>query len=215
MTISGIVVRYDLGKETYEFVDWTEEDRAKHDGVSLRRLIGGIGFAFEESLEKRPCTDPSTKFVVNTGFLTGLPRHGVPNGCTRTYVSFNSPIKEKDGFFGISYAAAGGLAGPHIKSCGIDGIILEGESRDTVGVMVDCSGGSGRVLRGRIPGKRCGGPRRLQGREILQRNGQLHASRPRSGGRKGRPGPGPCGNERQGHRLQRRQEQSPATEARR
>ena len=140
MTISGEVLRYDLDKESYEFVNWMEEDEGKYGSVSLRRMIGGIGFAFEEFLDARPCTDPSGKFVINTGFLTGLPRNGVPNGCTRTYVSFHSPAKEKDGRYGISYAAAGGLAGPHIKSCGIDGVVLQGRAGSPVGVMVDASG---------------------------------------------------------------------------
>jgi len=140
MTISGEILRYDLGRESYEFVDWLEEDRQKNGSVSLRRLMGGIGFAFEEFIQDGPCTDPSTRFVINTGFLTGLPRNGVPSGCTRTYVSFYSSTKEKNGQYGISYAAAGGLAGPHIKSCGIDGVVLEGKSKDPVGIMIDASG---------------------------------------------------------------------------
>ncbi len=140
MTISGEILRYDLGKETYEFINWMEEDRQRHGSVPLRRLIGGIGFAFDEFLDGKPCGDPSNKFVINTGFLTGLPRHGVPNGCTRTYVSFNSPAKEKNGHYGIGYAAAGGLCGPHIKSCGVDGVILIGKASQPVGVMLDASG---------------------------------------------------------------------------
>ncbi len=139
MTVSGQVLKYDLDKETYEFLDWMEEDREKYGGVSLRRRIGGIGFSFQEFLSDSPCTDPYKKFIVNTGFLTGLPKNGVPSGCTRTYVSFYSPMKEKNGKYGIAYAAGGGLCGPHIKSCGIDGVILEGKAHDPVGVMIDSS----------------------------------------------------------------------------
>ncbi len=138
MTISGELLRYDLRKETYEFINWMEEDRQR-DRVSLRRMIGGIGFAFDEFLSAKPCRDPSAKFVINTGFLTGLPRHGVPNGCTRTYVTFHSPVKEKNGSYGIAYAAAGGLCGPHIKSCGVDAVILVGKANRPVGVMLDAS----------------------------------------------------------------------------
>ena len=145
MTISGEVLRYDLTNESYEFIDWLEQDRQKNGQVSLRRMIGGIGFAFEEFVDKRPCTDPSERFIVNTGFLTGLPKDGVPSGCTRTYVSFNSATKEKDGRYGIGYAAAGGLCGPHIKSCGIDALVLEGKSSRPVGVMLDASEGKKEV----------------------------------------------------------------------
>jgi len=140
LTISGEVLKYDLDNESYEFLNWMEEDRQRYGEVSLRRMIGGIGFAFEEFLADQPCTDPSRKFVVNTGFLTGLPRDGVPSGCTRTYISFNAPLKEKNGRYGIGYAAAGGLCGPHIKSCGVDGVILEGKFKSPVGVMLDASG---------------------------------------------------------------------------
>jgi len=139
MTISGEVLKYDLRKESYEFINWMEEDRQRHGAVSLRRTIGGIGFAFDEFLSEKPCRDPSTKFVINTGFLTGLPRHGVPSGCTRTYVSFHSPAKEKQASYGIGYAAAGGLCGPHIKACGVDGVILAGKASRPVGVMLDAS----------------------------------------------------------------------------
>jgi aldehyde:ferredoxin oxidoreductase len=140
VTISGEVLRFNLDKESDEFVDWLEEDRSRKGSVSLRRLLGGIGFAFEEFLDTKPCTDPSGKFIINTGFLTGLPRNGVPSGCTRTYVSFNSASKEKEGHYGIGYAAAGGLSGPNIKSCGIDGVILEGRAKNPIGVMIDASG---------------------------------------------------------------------------
>ena len=102
--------------------------------ISACRIISAVRTALDG------CSDPSGKFVINTGFLTGLPRNGVPNGCTRTYVSFHSPAKEKNGNYGISYAAAGGLAGPHIKSCGIDGVVLEGKPKEPVGLMIDASG---------------------------------------------------------------------------
>ena len=139
MTVAGEILRFNLDRETYDFVNWMEEDRDRYDAVSLRRMMGGIGFGFEELLDRQPCSDPSGRFVINTGFLTGLPKNGVPSGCTRTYIEFNSPIKEKDGRFGIAYAAAGGLCGPHIKSCGIDGVVLEGSASEPVGVMIDAS----------------------------------------------------------------------------
>ncbi len=139
MTIAGEILRYNLDRESFEFVDWVQEDVDRYGEVALRRLIGGIGFGFQELLDRQPCDDPAGRFVINTGFLTGLPKNGLPSGCTRTYIEFNSPVKEKNGRFGVGYAAAGGLCGPHIKSCGIDGVVLEGKASEPVAVMVDAS----------------------------------------------------------------------------
>jgi aldehyde:ferredoxin oxidoreductase len=121
---AGKILRVDLGKRNITYEDLDHE--------LLKKYIGGVGFGAHWLHEKTPSdyewSDPENRFILSCGPLNGSVIRGTGTICVVTKGAMTNLA---------SSTQANGYMGAYLKTCGYDGVILQGAAEDWSYLLVN------------------------------------------------------------------------------
>jgi len=137
MSITGKALVIDVEKQEHKVISWVDYIRSKYNREpALREMIGGFARGLNYFLDTSPDSF-SERLVLSTGFLTGSSKFKMLLSANRLAMVFRSPLKEKNGKYGICWSSVGSDTGIEIKKLGVDDIVINGKSNSPVSILIN------------------------------------------------------------------------------